>query len=136
MDFAKEIAIHNALLGVIRKGLVRSAHDCSEGGLAVAIAESCFGNSLGASIDFGATNVRPDMVLFNETQGRIVISVKTSDTSALEKELSVTGVPFRKIGVVKAKAELSLKTGTNSYSWSVASLNETFEESIPKLMES
>lgn len=135
MDFAKEIAIHNALLGVIRKGLVRSAHDCSEGGLGVAIAESCFGNSLGASIDFGATDQRPDVVLFNETQGRIVISVKSADASALEKELSTTGVPFRKIGEVTDKADLSIKTGANSYSWSVSSLNEIFEVAIPKLME-
>jgi len=135
MDFAKEIAIHNALLGVIRKGLVRSAHDCSEGGLGVAIAESCFGNSLGASIDLGSTDQRPDVVLFNETQGRIVISVKSADVAALEKELSTTGVPFRKIGEVTAKAELSIKTGANSYSWSVSSLNETFEVAIPKLME-
>jgi phosphoribosylformylglycinamidine synthase len=135
LDFAKEIAIHNALLGVIRKGLVQSAHDCSEGGLGVAIAESCFGNSLGASIDLGSADQRPDVVLFNETQGRIVISVKSADVAALEKELSATGVPFRKIGEVTAKADLSIKTGANSYSWSVSSLNETFEVAIPKLME-
>jgi phosphoribosylformylglycinamidine synthase len=135
LDFAKEIAIHNALLGVIRKGLVQSAHDCSEGGLGVAIAESCFGNSLGASIDLGSADQRPDVVLFNETQGRIVISVKSADVAALEKELSTTGVPFRKIGEVTAKADLSIKTGVNSYSWSVSSLNETFEVAIPKLME-
>jgi len=136
LDFDKEIAIHNALLGVIRKGFVRSAHDCSEGGLGVAIAESCFGNSLGASIDLGATDQRPDVVLFNETQGRIVISIKASDAATLEKELSVTGVPFCKIGEVTANAELSIKTGTNSCSWSVTSLNEIFEGSIPKFMES
>jgi phosphoribosylformylglycinamidine synthase len=135
LDFDKEIAIHNALLEVIRKGLVRSAHDCSEGGLAVAIAESTFGTNLGASIDLGATTDRPDVVLFNETQGRIGISVKASDVSALEAELTKSGVPFRKIGEVTAKADLSIKTGANSYSWTVASLNETFERAIPALME-
>jgi phosphoribosylformylglycinamidine synthase len=135
MDFTQEKAIHVALLGVIRKGLVQSAHDCSEGGLAVTIVESCFGNSLGASIDLGSADQRPDVVLFNETQGRIVISVKSSDIASLEKELSTTGVPFRKIGEVTAKADLSIKTGSNSYSWSVSSLNETFEVAIPKLME-
>jgi phosphoribosylformylglycinamidine synthase len=136
LDFEKEKAIHAALLGVIRKGLVRSAHDCSEGGLAVAIAESTFGTNLGASIDFGTTTVRADVVLFNETQGRIVITVKPSDVSALEEELKRSGVPFRKIGEVTSKAELSIKTGGNSYNWKVASLNETFEGAIPKLMES
>lgn len=124
------------MLGVIRKGLVRSAHDCSEGGLAVAIAESNFGTNLGAAIDLGATDQRPDVVLFNETQGRIVLSTKVSDTDALEKELAASGVPFRKIGEVTAKQELSLKTGENSYSWPVSSLEKTFEGAIPSLMES
>jgi phosphoribosylformylglycinamidine synthase len=136
LDFEKEKAIHAALLGVIRKGLVRSAHDCSEGGLAVAIAESTFGTNLGASIDLGETGDRPDVVLFNETQGRIVISVKASNVASLQKELASTGVPFRKIGEVTAKTELSIKTGANSYNWKVAALNETFEGAIPKLMES
>jgi phosphoribosylformylglycinamidine synthase len=135
LDFEKEKAIHAALLSIIRKGLVRSAHDCSEGGLAVTLAESCFGNGLGAAIDLGATDQRPDVVLFNETQGRIVISVKPSDATALDAELMKSGVPFRKIGEVTAKAELSIKTGANSYSWKVASLNETFESAIPSLME-
>jgi phosphoribosylformylglycinamidine synthase len=135
LDFDKEIAIHNALLGVIRKGLVSSAHDCSEGGLAVAIAESTFGTNLGASIDLGATDQRPDVVLFNETQGRIVISAKASDDAALEKELSASGVPFRKIGEVTATAELSIKTGSSTYLWNLGSLIETYEGAIPKLME-
>jgi phosphoribosylformylglycinamidine synthase len=136
LDFEKEKAIHAALLGVIRKGLVLSAHDCSEGGLAVTLAESCFGNGLGAAIDLGASDQRPDVVLFNETQGRIVISAKASDVASLEKELAATGVPFRKIGEVTAKADLSIKTGANAYSWKVASLSETFESAIPNLMES
>jgi len=85
MDFEKEKAIHAALLGAIRKGLVRSAHDCSEGGLAVAIAESTFGTGLGASIDLGATTERPDIVLFNETQGRILLTTRSADASALER---------------------------------------------------
>jgi phosphoribosylformylglycinamidine synthase len=135
LDFEKEKAIHNALLGVIRKGFVRSAHDCSEGGLAVAIAESTFGTNLGASIDFGATEQRPDVVLFNETQGRIVITVKPSDVSALEVELKKSGVPFRKIGEVTSKAELSIKTFSSAYSWKVEDLEQKFESTIPSLME-
>jgi len=56
--------------------------------------------------------------------------------AALEKELAASGVPFRKIGEVTAKADLSIKMGENAYAWKVASLNETFEGAIPKLMES
>jgi phosphoribosylformylglycinamidine synthase len=134
--FDKEIAIHHALLGLIRKGFVRSAHDCSEGGLAVTIAESCFGTNFRATVDLGDTQQRPDVVLFNETQGRIVISVSPSDKAAVEAELSKSGVPFRAIGAVTAQADLSITTGTSVFAWPVATLNETFEGAIPSLMES
>ena len=69
--------MQNALRDLIRTGEVRSAHDCSEGGLAVALAESCFNpaGSLGAQIDLSAAGQeRLDQILFNETQSRIVIS--------------------------------------------------------------
>jgi phosphoribosylformylglycinamidine synthase len=135
MDFEKEKSIHAALLGVIRKGLVSSAHDCSEGGIAVAIAESTFGTNLGVSIDLGASNERPDVVLFNESQGRIVISVRASNAAVLEKEFISSGVPFRTIGEVTAKPELTIKTGSSAYSWKVIELERTFEDAIPNLME-
>src|SRR5436309_15355979 len=77
VDLAREIEIQNAVRDLIRAGLVRSAHDCSEVGLAVALAESCFNPErlFGARIETrdaagGATNT----VLVNESQSRIVIS--------------------------------------------------------------
>jgi len=135
LDFEKEIAIHHALLGVIRKGLVRSAHDCSEGGLAVALAESCFGTEFGASIDLGETGQRADVDLFNESQGRIVISVSPSNRSLVESELKSSGVSFRFIGTVTAVPDLSITTGASVYTWPVRDLNDTFEKTIPSLME-
>jgi len=135
LDFDKEIALHQTLLGLIRKGLVQSAHDCAEGGLAVALAESCFGNGLGATADLCSVDQRPDITLFNETQGRIVISVKPSDAAALEAELAKTGVPFRQIGTVTDKPDLQIATGASLYNWPVAELSGVFEEAIPSLME-
>jgi hypothetical protein len=61
--------------------------------------------------------------------------VKAADVTSLEKELAVTGVPFRKIGEVTAKADLAIKTGANSYNWKVADLEHKFESTIPSLME-
>jgi len=135
LDFNKEIAIHQALLALIRKGYVQSAHDCSEGGLAVALAESCFGNSLGASIDFGPTDQRADVIFFNETQGRIVISVSPSHKTAVETELAGSGVSFSRIGVVTNRGDLTITTGASEYSWPVSGLAEVFESAIPNLME-
>src|SRR6478672_10104479 len=85
IDLAHEIKVQNAVRDLIREGLVQSAHDCSEGGLAVALAESCFNPErlFGANIDCSRRPVgdahasRRDAatVLFNESQSRIVISV-------------------------------------------------------------
>ena len=135
LDFDKEIALHQTLLGVIRKGLVQSAHDCAEGGLAVALAESCFGNGLGAAADLCTVDQRPDLTLFNETQGRVVISVKPSDAAVLEAELAKTSVPFRQIGTVTDNPDLQIATGASAYNWPVAELSGVFEQAIPSLME-
>jgi len=135
LDFDKEIALHQTLLGVIRKGLVQSAHDCAEGGLAVALAESCFGNGLGATADLCTVDQRPDLTLFNETQGRILITVKPSDAAVLEAELAKTSVPFRQIGTVTDNPDLQIATGASAYNWPVAELSGVFEQAIPSLME-
>ena len=135
LDFDKEIALHQTLLGVIRKGLVQSAHDCAEGGLAVALAESCFGNGLGAAADLCTVDQRPDLTLFNETQGRILITVKPSDEAVLEAELAKTSVPFRQIGTVTDNPDLQIATGASAYNWPVAELSGVFEQAIPSLME-
>jgi phosphoribosylformylglycinamidine synthase len=135
LDFDHEIRIHQTLLSLIRKGLVCSAHDCAEGGLAVALAESCFDKNLGAKVSIPASHERADVVLFNETQGRIIISVKPDQVTALEDELKKSGVPFCLIGEVSENTDLSIQTGASVYSWPVSSLNETFEKAIPSLME-
>jgi phosphoribosylformylglycinamidine synthase len=135
LDFAQEIAIHQALLQLIRKGLVQSAHDCSEGGIAVALAESCFGNSLGATVDLGENELRSDVALFNETQGRIVISVKSENAAAVEAELATSGVSYRTLGAVTDSGDLAITTGASDFVWPVAELNRTFEGTIPALME-
>ena len=80
LDLEKEKSLHDALRGWIAQGLVKSAHDCSEGGLAVALAESCISQQvaretprlIGANVDLsGAKDVRLDALLFGETQSRI-----------------------------------------------------------------
>ena len=135
LDFVREIAIHSVLLQLIRNGLVRSAHDCSEGGLAVALAESCFGTDLGARVHFGKTDQRPDVVLFNETQGRIVISVKPNQAERVSAELERSGVAFSLIGAVTLEPYLSIAVGTSEFKWSVSELNQIWEKAIPTLME-
>jgi phosphoribosylformylglycinamidine synthase subunit PurL len=75
VDIALELSVQAACRYGIRQGWVRSAHDCAEGGLAVAIAESCIGNQLGANIALPPGQLRLDTLLFGEGGARIVISV-------------------------------------------------------------
>src|SRR5206468_12575620 len=106
-------------------------HDCSEGGLAVAIAESCISGkkSIGAEIDFGATDLRLDQLLFNESQSRIVISVPKNNATAALSLLEWRGVPVRKLGTVGG-SELKIRANGEELAWSVADLHGAWFHSI------
>src|SRR6516225_77198 len=87
LNYGRELAAHSAVLGLIRSGIVLSAHDCAEGGLAVALAECCISGEkrIGAEIQLLRRNLREDQVLFNEDQSRIIVSVSRNDTAAAEE---------------------------------------------------
>ena len=131
LSFEREIAMQNAVLALIRSGIVRSAHDCSEGGLAVAVAESCFNpeSLLGASVALENRSARIDQVLFNESQSRIVISVKAADSTHALAELHAAGVPATAIGHVTAEA-LQLRANGEEFSWPVAELHDGWYHAI------
>jgi phosphoribosylformylglycinamidine synthase subunit PurL len=73
LDLENEKAVQKTVYYAIQKSLLNSAHDCSEGGLAVALAESCFENNLGAKVEL-KSDIRPDALLFGESQSRIIVS--------------------------------------------------------------
>ncbi len=71
-----------------QNGLIQSNHDCSDGGLAVALAETAFGGRLGMDIDLTqvkiSSSLRPDILLFSESQSRFVLTIKAEDKAAFE----------------------------------------------------
>ena len=102
VDLAAETALQQTVLEAIRAGAVVSAHDCSEGGLAVALAESCILNEdrlLGAAV-FTGWRGRPDFGLFGEDQGRILISARPQDVTTIQGIAAKHNVPARRIGIV------------------------------------
>ncbi len=106
IDLKREKSIQKTTLEAIEKGLVQSAHDCSEGGLAIALAESCISNpakKLGAKIILDDARIRTDALLFGESQSRIIISVKKRDLKNLLKIARKNKTPVSIIGEVKAK---------------------------------
>ncbi len=95
----------------IRKGLIRSAHDVSDGGLAVALAEKAFAGSVGISADLSKVAVDQDLndteILYSETQSRIIVSVAPENASAFEQ---LFGSDARRIGQAIPDRELLIQS--------------------------
>jgi len=112
IDLQHETQLHDALLKLADAGIINSAHDCSDGGLAVAIAESCFsslGNpAIGAEIILATETLSEESLLFGETPGRIVISFPPDH---IDQVREIAGnVPFTVIGTIGSDA-LSISIG-------------------------
>ena len=103
LNLDTEKALHDCILSLIRDGLLQSAHDCSDGGVAVALAESCVSGSegtRGAVVTLTKGRIRTDAVLFGESQTRVVISVKASHRQTVLDHARSFGVPTEVIGTV------------------------------------
>jgi len=85
IDIDLEKDVQDFVLNAIEAGIVKSAHDCSEGGLAVNLAESCINGNKGAEIDLGKSSLTDIAKLFAESQSRIVISIAKDDLENLEE---------------------------------------------------
>ncbi|MGA2298595.1 MAG: AIR synthase-related protein, partial [FCB group bacterium] len=131
IDLNEEINLQKVILQSIRNGIIKSAHDCSEGGLAICLAEKSIFSSkkLGAEINLnGNLNYAK---LFGESQSRIVVSLSKDKISELEKLCNTHNQKFQKIGkVVKEKFEIK-----NCFSISVQKITELYEKAIPDLMK-
>ncbi len=100
LDSQVEFDVHRLCLDLIRQRLILSAHDCSEGGLAVALVESCITGpkALGAAIELNG-DPRADALLFGESQSRIVISFAEEALHGIESRAKKAGVPFAVLGL-------------------------------------
>ncbi len=145
VDLAHEIKIQNAVRDLIREGLVKSAHDCSEGGFAVTLAECCFNPEglLGAEINVAhASGLRTDQnrkleacaTLFNESQSRIVISVAANNMGRTMSTLRQYGVPFRQLGKVGGD-ELRIRVNEETFRWPLADLYDDWFNAIRRAVE-
>ena len=135
-DLSAEQRLIDTLLESIRGGVVASAHDCAEGGLAVALAECCMmdrARQLGATIDLDAWKHLPRRaLLFGEAQGRVILSTSAPDrvTAIARKH----GVPATVIGTVTSEPMLEIAAGGQRLVASLSRLDEAFHESIARVM--
>jgi len=133
LDLAVEKKLQATVLGAIQGGLVASAHDLSEGGLAAALAEAGFGRGLGAEVTFG-TNLRPDLALFSESQSRILLTASADKADQLATFAEAAGVPVQRLGTVGGD-RLKVSVGSHdAIDASVADLRAAWSTAIPKHM--
>jgi phosphoribosylformylglycinamidine synthase len=96
LDMELERRVQSAMREVAAEGLADSAHDLSDGGLAVALAECSFGNRIGARVQLNGSGQRPEFLLFGEAPSRILIS--TSDPAGVARIAAKFGVEALQIG--------------------------------------
>src|SRR5947209_2286512 len=154
IDLAHEIKVQNAVRDLIREGLIKSAHDCCEGGLAVALAESCLNpeRPFGAKLDCSrcpagdaqgtmqtnqrhASHSEAATALFNESQSRIIISVAPENLDKAESILRERAVPFQQLGKVEGD-QLRIQVEDKKFAWPVADLFDDWWNSIRGVVES
>jgi len=136
-DLEGEKQLIDALLEAIRAGHVRSAHDCSEGGLAVALAESCIADRtkpMGAEVNLDSWQALiPRALFFGEAQGRVVVS--TTNAEAVLAIAKAHRVPARIIGrVTEAATGLTITSGKTRLAISAERMIDAYHEAIPRAM--
>jgi phosphoribosylformylglycinamidine synthase subunit PurL len=131
-----ETALQTALLAMIRAGFVRSAHDTAEGGLAVALAESAFGEAP-FGIDVQLDDELPgNALLFGEAQGRVVVSCAEGDVEEVLRIAEEHAVPAARIGMVGAPfGTFTVRTARGTVEAPASELAAIYENAIPRRME-
>jgi phosphoribosylformylglycinamidine synthase len=141
LDLEEEKALQKAALEAIHNGLVKSAHDCSEGGLAVALAESCVSNDLkkiGCAVDLDPKVFkakRTDALLFGESQSRIVVTCAAKDAGALQKIAGKRGVETTVLGTVGG-SDIVIRYGKDTLiNQAAGALDDIWNNSIERTLQ-
>ncbi len=126
--------MYGAIAEAIERGLVASCHDCSDGGLAVALAETAFAGGLGITADISAVptedSLRTDYLLFSESQSRFVVTVAAGKAGKFQEIMR--GVPCAEIGEVTKSPILRIRerTGRDIVSANIFKLKEAWQRPL------
>jgi phosphoribosylformylglycinamidine synthase len=143
VDLEGERRLQRLLVAAARRGLLRSAHDAAEGGLAVALAEAALGGpyageGFGARLELTsyAGSVPLEALLYGEDAGRVVVSCSPEhfqQLTALAREHRVPAYRAGRVG--EGSGDLELRVGGELFSWNIAGLRRTYFEAIPRRMQ-
>jgi phosphoribosylformylglycinamidine synthase len=128
LDLDKEKRVQEAMRQVAAEGLAESAHDLSDGGLAVALAECCFGKEqVGAQVDL-ASDLRPEILLFHEGPSRILVS--TANPKAVAAIAAQHGIEAVVIGTTIESGLEIRQRGNTLGAWDIATIRAAFENAL------
>ncbi|WP_121970039.1 phosphoribosylformylglycinamidine synthase subunit PurL [Leptolyngbya sp. BC1307] len=137
VDIELELKVQAACRYGIRQGWIHSAHDCAEGGLAIALAESCISGQKGATITLPNSRLRRDTLLFSEGGARILVTVSPQYQAAWESYCQTHLPDLQQIGSVRAaSAPLTIQKGDSEtlISLAVADLDDAWSHAIERAL--
>jgi phosphoribosylformylglycinamidine synthase subunit PurL len=134
LDLEKEAALQKAIIELIQRGLAESVHDCSDGGLAVALAEKTFTKGVGARVNLTSNGLPAEFVLFGEDASRIVVSCVREHVSGIQEIAERHGIAADVLGeTIPERLEISLD-GHVIVSAAVADLDKTYESALEAVL--
>ena len=134
LDLEKEAGLQKAMVDLIREGLVDSAHDCSDGGLAVALAEKAFAKGVGARIDLASSGLPAEFVLFGEDASRVLVSCDFENLGRIKEVAGKYRVAADPIGeTIPEKLEI-LVDGRVVVSADLAELRDAYEGALEQAL--
>jgi phosphoribosylformylglycinamidine synthase len=129
-ELEREAALEKAALEILSQGLVRSAHDCSDGGLAVALANCSFKKGVGCRVDLESQELAPEFVLFGEDAGRILVSCDPDRVRAIQQIAQKYGIFADLLGeTVPERLEIRLD-GRLLIGANVSELKQEYEQAL------
>ena len=130
LDLEREAALQRGLIEMIRAGLVQSAHDCSSGGLAVALAEQAFPKGIGLRVDVVSGGLPSEFALFGEDASRVVIACDPAQLAGIKEVAAKHGLTVDVLGETGSnRAEITLD-GRLVISAPLADLCDAYESAL------
>jgi phosphoribosylformylglycinamidine synthase len=136
LELEREAALQKAIVEIINSGLAESVHDCSEGGLAVNLAESAMARGVGARVDLASRELPAEFVLFGEDASRVVISCDRNSVSGIQQVAVKYGLSVDVIGETGSQTLEIAVDGAVVVSALVSELRDEYENALERALKS
>lgn len=119
-------------------GLAKSAHDVSDGGIAVSLAEMAIQSGFGLDVELSGEafvySSRPDAILYGELPGRVIVAYEPNQFEKIRALAGAAGLQVQKLGTIGSNEDLTITVGGAKVSWGIGELAESYETAIPRAL--